>query len=54
MVLIDRLEELTDPENLVRWSESHLPLTDREQVWQHLDARRWMDRLRQHLPSPVQ
>lgn len=49
VVLIERLEELADPSNLVRWSESHLPLTGREEVWQRLDARRWVDRLRQHL-----
>lgn len=49
VVLIDRLEELADPANLVRWSESHLPLTGREEVWRRLDARRWVERLRQHL-----
>ncbi len=52
VVLIDRLEELVDPQNLVRWSESHLHLADREQVWQRLQARDWIDALRQHL-SPA-
>lgn len=49
VVLIDRLEELADPRNLVRWSESHLSLTGRDQVWRRLDARRWLGRLRQEL-----
>lgn len=49
VVLIDRLDELADPANLIRWSESHLPLTGRDAVWARLDARRWVERLRQDL-----
>lgn len=49
VVLIERLEELADPRNLVRWSESHLKFTDRDEVWRQLDARRWVERLRQDL-----
>ena len=49
VVLADRLEDIADPRNLVRWSEQYLPLTVREEVWGKLDARRWMDKLRQHL-----
>lgn len=57
VVVIDRLEEIADPENLVRWSQSHLPFADRDEVWRRLDARLWTDRLRQHLertPWPAQ
>lgn len=49
VVLLDRIDQLADPQNLVRWSEQMLPLTDREAVWERLDARRWIGRLRQEL-----
>jgi hypothetical protein len=49
VVLLDRIDELADPQNLIRWSEEMLPLTDRDAVWERLDARRWIDRLRQEL-----
>ena len=49
VVLLDRIDELADPQSLVRWSEEMLPLTHRDAVWERLDARRWIDRLRQEL-----
>jgi len=49
VVLLDRIEDLADPHNLARWSEEMLPLAHRDAVWERLDARRWIDRLRQDL-----
>ena len=49
VVLLDRIDELADPQSLVRWSEEMLPLTHRDAVWERLDARRWIDRLRHEL-----
>lgn len=49
VVLIDSLEELLDPRSMEKWSEEALPLTDRDEVWRRLDARRWFEPLRARL-----